>query len=384
MLSLIRQRIASRRHLHYRYAPPGLPVIKVVVTDTMPSGMMQTTPCRCKSKTCTCGPTEVAPTHDSSISFAGTVTIVAPVKALILPDEGTIKAKTVEACPGYKCGCLNGLLRRPYSRNPCKDCGQAVVPAGTTFHDGHHHKNVMTNSGDLTMVAEKERQPIKDRVTCEPLFCAGQHEADGFDRKIAVRYLASRMVFRASSNAKGVSRGIAGGTQLHSPSSYGPNMPASTANVTGKAPEPDSLRKRKTSSAKHDRPWFHASDVEDMVQEAWLTYQTGLVCGDWKFSKVGDVTKDTRNACRNVMSYITRERYRERKAINVLSFKLRQRDVTERNKRSLTWDSEVEQLVDLIREEGTNDLAAIGLRLGITKMGVCKRLKRLRERNGVQ
>lgn len=223
--------------------------------------------------------------------------------------------------PTHKCSCDHGLTRRKPSKRPCKTCGGKVVRA--------------------------ECKPLdskKQRITCEPLFCLGDGEQQGFSRTIAIRYLSKRMVYAPKGNAK------------------------------GHEDAPLTVKARKTSSSRHAMPWFHASDVEDLVQEAFTIWAMGAI------KRTGNRLIDTCNACRRAHTTLTRQRQRERKALDVVAYSSQTAEHAERSKRNRTWDDDVEALLSVARLHGCYDQRQLAEALGISEGEVSKRLSRIRDK----
>lgn len=221
----------------------------------------------------------------------------------------------------FKCGCNAGLTRRKYSRKPCRACGEMVVRAERPF-------------------AERGN---RDRVTCPALFCAGDSEAQGFSRTIAVRYLSKRMVYAPRSNAK------------------------------GREDAPAMVHARKVSSARHAMPFFLASDIEDLVNDAYLIWSTEL-------TRTGDRLKDSCNAARRAHTRLQRLRFKNGKAMDAAAYNAALTENRQRSSRNVTWDDTTEAMLAVIRQEGTADQTILAAALGISQQAVSKRLAKLRER----
>lgn len=229
----------------------------------------------------------------------------------------------------FACSCGKGLIRRKGSRKPCKTCNAPVVLAD----------------------AEKERFAMtkRDVGTCRKLFCAGETEEQGFSRAIAVNYLVKRMVYSPRGNGKG------------------------HADKTG----------GKTSSSRHILPFFTGTDIEDIVNEAYLIYMghgispTGAPLA---FKRTGNRLNDTCNAARRAHTCHTQQRRRERleHGIDFAAYIVENKD---RSKRNVTWDDELEALLNAVRLEGTADQTTLAAALGISQGEVSKRFARIRVRN---
>lgn len=345
-LSLVRVRTRNLWH-HLTPAPtlwlprnqaerPILSKVTLMQRDaaSVPYGGMTSTPCRCKSKECICGPIEEVPTKNADNAFLGTfgkATVgTAPPVPLRLLYRGRIKpidatSANEEKVLAFKCQCGKGLLRRKASRKPCKACGGTVERAERRYAE-------LGN---------------KNRVTCEALFCHGDKETDGFSRTIAVRYLSKRMVYAPRGNAKGQENA------------------------------PKVVRDRKVSSARHSQPWFAASDVEDLVSEAYLWFAGANVTGKGrKLALTGNRLHDTCNACRRAMTYYTRAKQTERKALDVMEYAAVLRENGERSKRSLVYD---ERLVELIKQEGTANQFTLAKALHVNQATVSRLFAKLRQ-----
>ena len=189
------------------------------------------------------------------------------------------------------------------------------------------------------------RKPM-GQATCEPLFCAGERETDGFSRTMAIRYLSKRMVFSPRAVAEGKENG----------------------------PEAGHVKASKGSSSQAKIAFYRASDIEDTVQEAYILWH--VAC---EFRKGGELPTDERAAkqiqriarmqeeskgnrlydtcyvCREAKNNMTRARHAERKRLNVLAARMVARENAERGHANRFYDDELEQLLALARQHGTTD-----------------------------
>lgn len=204
----------------------------------------------------------------------------------------------------------------------------------------------------LNPYADKGRKSRRatGQATCEPLFTMGERDTDGFSRTIALRYLTKRMVFRPRGNAK------------------------------GKEDAPITVKARKTSSSRHSTAFYVASDIEDIIQDAFVLYMTGCKETGEKLYNSGNRLHDTCNACRDAKNAFTRRQWKERKRLDILAAKMKAREDKERSKANRVYDAELEQLLDAVRTHGTNNAAELALILGTYPMDISRRFARIRAR----
>ncbi len=189
--------------------------------------------------------------------------------------------------------------------------------------------------------------------TCEALFTMGEKETDGFSRTIALRYLCKRMVFAPRSNAK------------------------------GKEAAPRKLKERKTSSSQHKTPLYIASDIEDIIQDAFLLWQEGRKQTGEKKYATGNKLHDTCDACRDARRNVMRAKHKEKKRIDILAARMKEREDKERGiaARFDNWldgKSELSELMDAAREHGTTNAIQLAEILKTYPMDISRRFARIR------
>ncbi len=214
----------------------------------------------------------------------------------------------------------------------------------------------------LNPYADKGRKSRRatGQATCEALFTFGERfddefigprkREDGFSRTIALRYLTKRMVFRPRGNAK------------------------------GKEDAPTTVKARKTSSSRHSTAFYVASDIEDIIQDAFILYMTGRKETGEKLYNSGNRLHDTCNACRDAKNAFTRRQWKERKRLDILAAKMKAREDKERSKANRVYDAELEQLLDAVRTHGTNNATELASILGTYPMDISRRFARIRAR----
>ncbi len=214
--------------------------------------------------------------------------------------QGRVKADNGEALTEYApsvathvCECNKGLTRRNYSRKPCEKCGTMPVRA----------------TEQREKYAERGN---KDRVTCPALFCHGEREQDGFSRKLALRYISSRVIFGKGSKGK------------------------------GKAPETVKTQNaEKVSSARHGFNFSVACYVEDIAQEAFILWATerkpATDENTVKYAERLQCTleqakryQDTVNACRKALTSFLRAKQKQN--IDSVDYQARQDWIAYRSK----------------------------------------------------
>lgn len=215
---------------------------------------------------------------------------------------------------------------------------------------------VKRNEKTGKMMRKSNGAPKRKRLgepTCEALFTKGEKETDGFSRTIALRYLCKRMVFAPRSNAK------------------------------GKAAAPAKQRERKTSSSRHAVPLYIASDIEDIIQDAYILWQEGRkLTGEKKYA-TGNRMHDTCDACRDARRNVMRTKHTEKKRIDVLAARLKQREDKARGIEAqydnwLDGKSELAELMDAVREHGTENAVELAAALGTYPMDISRRFARIR------
>lgn len=231
------------------------------------------------------------------------------------------------------------------------------------FLDGHKAKRADDIGNDIILKRNEKtgrmmrksngtkvsRKP-NGRATCEPLFCMGERDEDGFSRTIALRYLTKRLVFAPSGNAKGKEE------------------PSAT------------LRGRKTSSSKHQTAFYLASDIEDIIQEAFILFMTAhKETGEKKYA-TGNKLHDTCNACRDARNAFQRAQWAERKRLDVLAVRMGLYEIRQRSIENRFYDEELEQLLEATRIHGATNGKELAVALGISAGELSKRQTRLRER----
>jgi DNA-directed RNA polymerase specialized sigma24 family protein len=235
-----------------------------------------------------------------------------------------------------------------------KDSGQRETPLTQEERKArieHDKMHPYKDSGKKTKDGKGNYRPT-GQATCEALFTRGEKLTDGFSRTIALRYLSKRMVF---------TRGKA----------------------KGQEDAPSTLRQAKTSSSRHANAFYMASDVEDMVQEAFLIFSGHGTTRKGKplnFLVTGNRFFDTCNACRAAMNLESGKRNAERKKLDVLAAKIYVRQIRERSKENKFYDEELEQLLDAARIHGITQQNEIALTLGIAPSEVNRRIMKLRAR----
>ncbi len=233
----------------------------------------------------------------------------------------------------------------PYAELPVKHAdtiaNDIIVKTG---RDGKKRKK--SNGG---------RKAKPNLITCEALFCKGDKQEDGFSRTIALRYLSKRMVFAPRSAS------------------------------TGKEDAPKLLKARKTSSSRHQTAFYVASDVEDLIQDAFILYETELTQEGKSPYRTGNTLHDTCNACKRARNLFMRAKHKAATRLDILKLRMQAREDKERGyaARFDTWFdgvSELDTLCQAMREHGATNQKELALALGISAGELCKRLGRLRER----
>lgn len=366
------------------------------------TGRMVSTPCLCTSKVCTCGPMEVG--EVKIVSDAGIVPVI-DVASKPAPMVETIKIfyrcycreTTKERCQcrackmpciavrrvmaiehkvqgsnkptAYKCGCLNGLLiTYKWTKKPCDTCGQSFQLAERPYADATtrrglklEHDHSKGKDSCKACLAERERDAHNNAASSpvlnERLVCVDDKLTDGFSRTIATRYLSKRMVYAP--------RGVA----------------------KGKEAAPKTVRERKTSSAKHSPPMYLASDVEDIIQDAFVIYLTESTPTKWKYKRVGNRMQDTCNACRIAYTLFRRERHKSKLDGSPVDYyaDLEARGhtsgrVSDRSRENAHYDDELEQLLVAAREHGIDNQKELAEALGLSQMQLSRQLEKLRQR----
>ncbi len=197
--------------------------------------------------------------------------------------------------------------------------------------------------------AKVSKKP-RGQATCEALFCHGEREDDSFSRTIALRYLTKRLIFSPRSSA------------------------------TGKEDAPATLKARKTSSSKHQTAFFVASDIEDIIQEAFILWATGTREDGAKKYATGNKLFDTCNAVRDARNAFQRRKWAEAKRLDILKMRMQAREDKERGYANRFYDAELDALTEAMREHGASNQRELADALGISAGELCKRLGRLRER----
>ena len=287
-------------------------------------------------------------------------------------DLGTVAPTTEEKVKDFVCGCNGGLVRRSYSKLPCKVCGQPIVKADSVIEEYAEIAKVKMGRV-LGADSEKGTKQTKQRITCRALFC--RDDKDSFSRSIAINYLAKRMVFSPKSNATGkkepgqVTFRKADGVQVKERSKDGLGT----------------LKSRKTSSNRHAMPMCMATDIEDIVNEAYLIHSTDGVHGGWLFRKTGNTLIDTVRACRMAHLQWQRAEFKRRQAIETVAYKadLEARGHTigkmnERSRLTAALGKDFDSLVQVVEREGTAEQIVLAKSLGISQATVSRRLQGLR------
>ena len=192
-------------------------------------------------------------------------------------------------------------------------------------------------------------------VTCEPLFTHGEKSEDGFSRTIALRYLSKRMVFH-------------------------PRSPSE-----GKENAPTKLKDRKTSSSRHHTAFYVASDIEDLIQDAFVLWSTELTKEGKSPYRSGNTLHDICNACKRARNLFMRAKHKAAKRLDMLKLRMQSREDKERGYAArydawLDGVSELDTLCQAIREHGASNQRELANALGISAGELCKRLQRLRAR----
>lgn len=408
-LDAIRSRIATRRQLSYREVKPQ--VIIASIDDTFKAietckrilagdGKRVYQPCSCA----VCKPEDTV----KLVCIGGTVTFIVAWSMPTVPE--TVKPETqtaflaerrepsplpavretvndnirlkplfavdgtasgeIETVPGYVCDECAPLLRVKYRKTGCKACGAPLRNVERPFADKVIRQS--KKNGELDVVAHN--QVARNKITNDRLFCVDDKETDPFSRTIAVRYLASRMVFLRRSNAKGkkIVDGKPVGTQ----------------------------RSNKTSSAQHDAKVssnakhyeaskasaFRASDVEDVVNDAWIIFKTGgsiaVVDGKesvWKLTLTGNRAWDTMNACRMALQRWQRTTYRQ--TMDIVQVHRQDDEDRERGDINVILRADdVAKMLDVVRVTGDAKQEDIARCLGVSQQAVSKRFAQLRRR----
>lgn len=283
--------------------------------------------------------------------------------------DGTASGE-IETVPGYVCDECAPLLRVKYRKTGCKACGAPLRNVETPFADKVIRQS--KKNGELDVVAHN--QAARNKIVNDRLFCVDDKETDPFSRTIAVRYLAGRMVFLRRSNAKGkkIVDGKPVGTQ----------------------------RSNKTSSAQHDAKVssnakhyeaskasaFRASDVEDVVNDAWIIFKTGesiaVVDGKesvWKLTLTGNRAWDAMNACRMALQRWQRTTYRQ--TMDIVQVHRQDDEDRERGDINVILRADdVAKMLDVVRVTGDAKQEDIARCLGVSQQAVSKRFAQLRRR----
>lgn len=418
-LDLIRERIATRRHLYYRNCAPQIvssmtqaPIGKLDVArlNTITSGEGGSAPCSCKGKTCVCkseaGTVEMK--AETQLAFLDKVnqqtvqptgisrTLASIIEATVkrnirlkpLFDVNGERAGELETVPNFVCDACDPLLRVTYRKKGCKACGDPLRNAETAYVDSPLRES--KRNGELVVAAHNTAR--RDKVTNARLFCRGDKETDSFSRTMALKYLAKRMVHAKRSNAKAVGRPLVDAASLLGSQQSGP-IKASKALPMGKEPK----RTGKASSASHDAKVssnakhykqakasaFCASDVEDVVNDAWVVFTTGESIGVdgkvWKLTLTGNRLHDTCNACRLALQRWQRETYKQ--TLDIVHYEYQERQNDYRGDINVILRAEdVQRMLDVVRVTGSVEQATIAKALGISQPAVSKRFAQLRRR----
>ncbi len=189
---------------------------------------------------------------------------------------------------------------------------------------------------------------------CEKLFLRGERKSDGFSRTIALRYLQRRMVFNTTGHAK------------------------------GKADPANTVRGSKTSSSKHSPAFASASDIEDVINDAYVLFLSGEI------TLSGNKLRDTCNCCRRARTTLMRGRHRDRiefvadyaadlDANGHRPGAMSARDIANR---FYTDDSDPEltALMLHVREHGFADQKTLAAQLGVSEWKLGRQLAQLEAR----
>lgn len=276
----------------------------------------------------------------------------------------------------FVCGCNGGLVRRSYSKLPCKVCGRSVMKADSVVEEYAEIAKVKMPS-ILGADAEKGTRQTKQRITCRQLFCA--NDTDLFSRSIAVNYLAKRMVYSPKSNATGKKEK---GTVVYRPVV---GQPQPTLVHERSKDGLGTLKSRKTSSNRHAMPMCMATDIEDIVNEAYLIHLTDGAHGGWTFRKTGNRLIDTVRACRMAHLQWQRAEFKRRSALEVVAYKAdleaRGHTIGKTNERSaltVRLGKDFDSLLSAVEREGSAEQKDLAVALGVSQATVSRKLASLR------
>ncbi len=363
-----------------RYARAGFPTVPTFKAERV---------CPCKA-TCTCG-TSLAAERDTLITQE------------VFPQIDVAKHVNTFSCyHGESLPVYHGILRykvapgvaptEHFAETPEDKCERCAAERKAKKEGRACTVNIShtcyADNGRKSLDSKGEYRPT-GAATCEALFTQGEKEEDGFSRTIALRYLQKRMVFSPKSNAKGKEKATV------------------------------SLKRGRTSSAKHATSFYNASDIEDTIQEAAAFYRLTVLIkkgkDSWTESEAavidalpkeerntverlaraqdGNRLHDTTSACQQARQLMMRKRYNERKRVAefgpdgkrttyglMAMVRAHRQETMERSRANRFYDAELDSLLAAVQVHGYESQKLLAVVLDISAGELCKRLARLRER----